>query len=193
MTLQHIMRHQQYAFSTARNKGFWEQGEHRNKGEMVMLIITELSEMVEAHRADRICVDTDIKNLLKTATDNVDLSSLNTGKSWFVGRFESHVKDTVQDEMADAVIRILDYTAGWNIKVYEREFRKHFTGNFAEDTLTLTDLCIKAFQNVSAFDWGYVLAAIFRFCSRYKIELDDHIVLKMMYNKERLAKHGKLY
>ena len=35
------------------SRGFWDDKETKSKGEAVMLMITELSEAVEAHRKDR--------------------------------------------------------------------------------------------------------------------------------------------
>lgn len=69
----------------AREKGFWEK--ERNTGEMLMLVVSELGEAIEAHRR---------------------------------GRFGIGKKDTFEDEIADAVIRLFDLCGGLGIDL-ERE------------------------------------------------------------------------
>ncbi len=64
----------------ARIKGFWEQ--ERNVGEMLMLVVSELGEAIEAHRT---------------------------------GNFAIGRKDTFEDEIADAVIRLFDLCGGLGI------------------------------------------------------------------------------
>jgi NTP pyrophosphatase (non-canonical NTP hydrolase) len=79
-------------------RGFWE-GE-RKLTEVAMLTVCELSEAIEADRkkywSEKIHID-----LLKHEFD----------KDFF---FEN-IKDTVQDEIADAIIRILDFSHKFNI------------------------------------------------------------------------------
>lgn len=87
--------------------GFWD-GE-RNVGELLMLVTSELGEAMEAHRKDRFAD----KSLIDAA--------LEEGYSWkdsefsFKSYFESLVKDTFEDEIADAVIRLLDLCSGLGI------------------------------------------------------------------------------
>jgi len=40
-----------YCHKTARSKGFWDQ--ERNVGEMLMLVVSELGEAIEAHRSGK--------------------------------------------------------------------------------------------------------------------------------------------
>lgn len=68
--------------------GFYEKDV--NIGEKLMLIVSELGEAMEAHRKNVMC-DKSIK--LDTLTNE---------------EFQAKVKDTFQDEIADAAIRILD-------------------------------------------------------------------------------------
>lgn len=166
---------------TAHAKGFWELNLKRPRGEMVMLIITELSEAVEAHRKNRF-VD-------KSATTE------NHDAAWN-DIFLQKVKDTVEDEIADAVIRILDYTKGFDIPIIERDYRKTSTGNFANDVLRLVHYCMCAYHSEFGEgnkDWGYALSAINEFCKWYSIDLPQHIKWKMEYNSNRPYKHGKSY
>ncbi len=73
--------------TTAKEKGFWDK--ERNIGEMLMLVVSELGEAIEAHR----------KNV-----------------------FGVEQKDTFEDEIADALIRIFDMCGGLDIDV-ERQLK----------------------------------------------------------------------
>ena len=71
-------------------KGFWDKP-HSNE-HYLMLVITELSEAVEAHRKGRTA------SIPEGIEDFPDKA--------FVPSFESHVKDTVEDELADTQTRM---------------------------------------------------------------------------------------
>lgn len=78
-----------------KDKGFWDK--ERNVGETLMLVVTELAEALEAHRKGNTAPPT--LNMPEISKEN----------------FEMFFKDTFEDEIADAVIRILDLCGGWNI------------------------------------------------------------------------------
>jgi NTP pyrophosphatase (non-canonical NTP hydrolase) len=93
---------------TARNihsmnveKGFWENP--RNKGELLMLVVSELAEALEADRKNRYSLN-----------NPKDLAAL-ANEEDFNDAFSKHVKDTFEDEIADAVIRLFDMSAGLGI------------------------------------------------------------------------------
>lgn len=75
-------------------KGFYK--DERQIGTLLMLIVSELSEALEADRKGR-HVDLSMKH---PVMDLVDLKDKKT--------FEELVKDTFEDEIADAMIRLLD-------------------------------------------------------------------------------------
>ena len=175
-------------------KGFWEGPQ--NKSERVMLMITELSEAVEAHRKnkrfDPSGLYSENRKILETKIDAPEY--LISWKEIFTG----WVKDTVEDEIADAVIRILDYCGGFNIQIIPRDYRKVSTGNFAEDILVITENTLFALKQegnkpYSLVDWGYTLMNIIKFCEWYGIDLLQHIDWKVKFNSTRPYKHNKAY
>lgn len=84
-------------FQNNKEKGFWDNP--RNVGELLMLVTSELGEAMEAHRKG------------KFANGHLMADSYADWKEWF----ENHYKDTFEDEIADAVIRLLDLSAGLGI------------------------------------------------------------------------------
>jgi NTP pyrophosphatase (non-canonical NTP hydrolase) len=87
-------------------KGFWDT--ERNVGELLMLIVSELAEALEAHRKEKV---SDSGNMLLM---------LASGYTWeeaadLKRAFEKEIKDTFEDEIADAAIRIFDLAGGLGI------------------------------------------------------------------------------
>jgi NTP pyrophosphatase (non-canonical NTP hydrolase) len=80
-------------FQNNKAKGFWDN--ERNVGELLMLVTSELGEALEAHRKGRFADWSNVKD------DGYGFASL--------------IKDTFEDEIADAVIRLLDLSAGLGI------------------------------------------------------------------------------
>jgi NTP pyrophosphatase (non-canonical NTP hydrolase) len=93
-----------------------------NIGELLMLITSELGEALESHRKGK---TSDWESY------NKDLDTLGETES-----FKAHIKDTFEDEIADAVIRLLDLSARLNIdlekqinaKVEYNKSRPHLHG-----------------------------------------------------------------
>ena len=93
-------------YKNAKDKGFWDQ--ERNIGEALMLIVTELAEGLETHRAMGTVKPVD--NMIKKAMDEMHDEE-------FKEHFALMVKDSFQDEMADTIIRILDLCGGLDIDI----------------------------------------------------------------------------
>lgn len=98
-----------------KEKGFWpEDGSADvNFGERIALITSELSEALEAHRNGRKPVDLSLfESALQRTKANPD-----TSPETYATLFKAHVKDSVEDELADAIIRILDLCGGKGIDI----------------------------------------------------------------------------
>lgn len=80
-----------------------------NIGQTLMLVVSELSEALEAHRKDR---EANIEAFY------LDLEGFEgTYEEKFKLSFEQHIKDTFEDEIADAFIRLLDLVGGLEIDI----------------------------------------------------------------------------
>lgn len=86
------------------DKGFWEDKDTKNVGELLMLVVSELSEALEAHRKHKFA---NINGFEMEKGYHVHGDKLNFEQS-----FQLHIKDTFEDEIADAVIRLFDIASG---------------------------------------------------------------------------------
>lgn len=107
--------------------------------------------------------------------------------------FEQWIKDTVEDELADACIRLLDL-AGL------RDLQLTYTNGFAIMKMSFTEYiyCMCSFitnPDKSSVGWldnhiSYSLGWIFSWCRAKHINIEWHIEEKMKYNELRSYKHG---
>ena len=181
----------------AKDKGFWDNP--RNTGELFMLIISEAAEALEAHIKGK---KSDIEQY-KTATGD--------GMAFNQIAFRNFIKDTVEDELADVVIRILDYCAVQHIEADPETFDEiesfEISENFAEALLQITGSIYYASVSARAFEQREhdsdmenlkfeiheAIWMIMRLCYREQIDILKHIELKMKYNATRERMHGKAY
>lgn len=174
----------------ARAKGFYD--ETRNTGEFFMLIVSELSEALEADRKGK-RASVEAYELYKR-TENFDAES-----------FKDHVKDTVEDELADSVIRILDFCffRGYDLdSILNMESVMNCgngkpTENFGHNIMCITATISEAFLEEANKTCGPFLGcaikAIHSLSQNIGFDLMRHIELKMQYNATREYKHGKKY
>lgn len=85
----------------AKRKGFWDSD--RETGTLLMLMVSELAEAMEADRHGRVA---NIEKFDKDVKDTTMEIS-----------FQNHIKDTLEDEMADTMIRILDFCGAKGIDI----------------------------------------------------------------------------
>lgn len=96
------------AYEMAKNNGFWDA--ERNVPEMLMLVVSEVAEALEALRKDQ-RADPFIAELSYN-----DLKHLNDqSKELWKKSFEDSIKSTFEDEIADVAIRLFDLCGGLGI------------------------------------------------------------------------------
>lgn len=167
--------------------GFWDN--NPSNEHFLCLVISELMEAVEA---DRKSMRTD-KSILPHFKNPEEYSPTGAGYS---GYFEMYVKNTVEDELADAIIRICDLAGanGINLNVPETpipmfpEAKSSFTENIYQIIQKLVD------EN-RPLDEALNLCRkqICKLAVCLEIDLSWHIEKKMLYNTLRKYKHGKSY
>ena len=98
--------------SIARSKGFWDK--ERNVGELMMLVTTELAEGFEAYRQGSVLEERGV-----TTTDLQEYMDIETSDHDFKQWFDQHVKGTLEEELADTLIRLFDLCGGMEIPIEE--------------------------------------------------------------------------
>jgi NTP pyrophosphatase (non-canonical NTP hydrolase) len=97
----------------ARNNGFWD--EERNVPEMLMLVVSELSEALEALRKNHYADDVAVKELYRDIELDVTDEEFKFMKEPWKAGFEKNIKSSFEDEIADVAIRLFDLCGGLNI------------------------------------------------------------------------------
>lgn len=188
-------------YKNAVNKGFWD--EELPPSHYQGMIVSELGEMINAHRAGLI-TKVDLDELINETDDEK-----------FKKRFEEEIKNNWADEAADVVIRALDAIANNG----ESEMRTHLM-----DTLNMIKQKIKntleeegrmeVYKKLSMpshvwfimraaakidLEYGFIgslchiITEINIIAETLGFDLMKHIQVKMRYNEMRPYKHGKNY
>lgn len=183
----------QAAHADAKAKGLWD--EERNTGELLMLIVSECGEALEAHRSGK-RADLQSYSVLRS------FQGIGEASGTMEETFQEYIKDTFEDELADIVIRIADL-CGREAIALEQEpnpwtmeyFRPKNIGELLLLTCAdITDLyrmknneAVKQSSIQRAFGMPFLIAKL------EGVDLWRHIELKLAYNRTRPRKHGKSY
>ena len=103
MTQQSLNDYRDECFAIAEEHGFHERT--MNLGERLMLIVSELGEALEADRVGK-SVTWNSKNFPIDLQQDPDI---------FKGQYNQHIKGSLQEEIADALIRLFDLAGILNI------------------------------------------------------------------------------
>jgi NTP pyrophosphatase (non-canonical NTP hydrolase) len=96
------------AHANAVAKGFYPEGQKKELGTLLMLVVSELGECLEADRRGKWAIPDEAWYTLDSQT-----VSQNDKNAWF----EKEIKDSVQDEIADVFIRLADMCGYYNIDI----------------------------------------------------------------------------
>lgn len=176
------------AYSIAATHGFHEVD--RSNAHFLMLVVSEIGEMVEADRKSRRAF----------VGDKLSISD-ETFAEWF----ESNVKDMLEDELADVVIRICDFLGTRHIEpliLEETSTSDDWAKLWGKDSINeqcygLTKIITRIDEDTSTDDISRLLGAsltwCFDFADFHKFDLLWHVEQKMRYNETRSIRHGKNY
>ena len=185
------------AYKTACEHGFHD--EELSNEHCLCLVISELMEAVEADRKGKY-----FKGILTFEREFNRYSALVEEEKRFKCSFERYVKDTVPDELADAVIRLLDLAGLRNIHL---ELVTKDIGDsideiaeyYKDDAFTEAIYHISTLPVIYTGLCGYntaineMILSIFGLAKHLNIDLLWHIEQKQRYNELIPYKHGKKY
>lgn len=183
----------QKAVHNSNAKGFWE---HEDALAInVALINSELGEAMESLRMNKRAVPMD-----DTDTNSPELFNV---------RFRECRKDTLDDEIADTVIRTLDVAGniGIGFKPLCFDIRQGILETVTSHKTPLTsinwiiaDVCrldeaIQSRMNSAHLEYrvSVILTKIDALCEKLGINIEESIELKMRYNESRPRLHGKAF
>lgn len=187
------------AYQTACEKGFHEDIGPEHFDQLICLIISEIGEMIEAHRngffCDKVLFDQMCFYFYERPND----------KDWnFKHKFETTIKDKFEDELADIFIRLFDLWGWLDLGVMLLEIRKDWEKYIKTSTKNIFSyfqyiiMCLLGiFCNSSTYRKQSSLLSIINqlyvFAQSRDIDIEKFIEMKMAYNKTRERKHGKKY
>lgn len=176
------------AYSIAATHGFHEVD--RSNAHFLMLVVSEIGEMVEADR----------KNMRANPKGFEKCVGLT-----YNDRFKNYVKDTLEDELADVVIRICDFLGTRHIEpliLEETATSDVWTDIWGNESINeqcygLTKIITRINDDTPSDDisrlLGASLAWCFDFADFHKFDLLWHVENKLGYNESRERLHGKKY
>ena len=178
------------AYSIAKANGWHETAlsdEH-----YLMLVITEIAEAVQADRKDKhadVAKFKEYQGYYKTFISSEEIRAIR-----FREDFEAYIKNTVEDELADVVIRCLDFAGlrGIDLAHALDSVDELSMSTFDEWTFTETtyDMC---FPLVTGNAYAAVISTIeyvFHYCKAKGIGIEWFVGQKMKYNRLRGYRHG---
>ena len=179
------------SYRVAHQHGFHD--DYHSPAHYMMLVLSEIGEMVEADRKNR----------------HADVAFYTTSSGLGIAAFESLIKDTFEDEMADVVIRLCDFCGSLNVLPQMNDVMVDMSDEFAkffgdksvcEQCFALSSMVVDVERaSYDADDsemrkrLGSTLSFIFEMANYHGIDLLWHVDRKMEYNESRPRRHGKAY
>lgn len=185
------------AYKTACEHGFHDQ--ELSNEHYFCLVISELMEAVEADRKRKY-----FKGKIMFERDFNTYSALVEENVRYRNAFEKHIKDTVGDELADAVIRLLDLAGirGISLELANGDIEDCIEDmaeackdeTFTESIYSISTLPVR-YDGIFDFPTALndMILSIFGLAKHLDIDLLWHIKQKMKYNELREKMHGKKY
>lgn len=159
----------------------WHEEKKSNR-HWLCLVISELMEAVEADRKGRHANVNMYHEICRSYIPSIPK------KNGFIFAHEETIKGTVEEELADACIRLFDYAGVTGYDLDDFDYNESDTDNYSE--MTFTESMYNITNYIMEWDITVVLDEIFAFCRDRNIDIFWHIKQKMKYNELRPYKHG---
>ena len=173
------------AYSVAKANG-WHEQEHRDE-HYLMLIITEIAEAVQADRSGKWAFVESYHERLGWYDEKK--------KGWEHQKmlaYKYHIKNSVEDELADVIIRLLDFAGlkGIDVETFDVDMANRY---FPEECFYICKILSDAYGELRPMAVSYIISEMMAYCASKGIDIIWFIQKKMEYNKTRPYKHGKAY
>lgn len=184
-----------HAYKSACEHGFHDK--ELSDEHLIMLVITELAEAVDADRKGRKANVNEFNRWQRDFVPRIEEGKIRAFKE----DFEACLKDTVEDELADAVIRLLDLAGHRCISIepINEDIIEDMEESCKDETFTESIYSISTLPTryEGIYDFHVTLngmiTAIFGLAKHLGVDLLWHIEQKMKYNELRPKMHGKAY
>lgn len=180
----------QIIYGDACAKGFHT--EYKSDQHWLIMVITEVAEAIEADRQNRyVKLNPTIKAVFKDVTLSDEA---------FIDRFQQYIKNHVEDELADIVIRLCDYAGDkgfFDLPDPTIKADKMFFASlsFTEVAYDLTKHIIvdEAFLGAMEAFLPNIIQYVYDWADSMGIDLDWFVEQKIRYNSLREPLHNKKY
>lgn len=181
ITSKQLNRLRDEAYATACNKGFHD-GKHSDE-HYLMLVITEIAEAVQADRKG-----------LRADRERYDYAVDRGMCSDMEECFERYIKNSIEDELADIVIRLLDFCGMKGIAFNSRNDDFGFT-RLTYKSKPFTDVMFDLCSMITGYDPNLeiIVRCVIYYCNVHGIDILWHIEQKMEYNRTRPRMHNAKY
>lgn len=176
----------------------WHEEKHSDEHYLCLII----SELMEAVQADREGKRADVAMFKEWQGNSLPLSQ-ETQTRRFKEDYESYIKGSVEEELADACIRIFDFAGLCNIGIadFTEDEIDDASESCSDETFTEAIYAISTFPIRVEYEYDFqlkkqlngMLLAVFGLAKHINIDILWHIENKMCYNELRPYKHGKRY
>lgn len=177
------------AHKTAVEHGFWD--DTPNYEHLAMLVITELSEAIDADRYGR-HADTEEYEVWCVFVNEYIIAHEDRIKKRKTA-FKECIKDTVEDELADACIRLMDMMGYYKISfIRDNTFTSDLDKPLCEFCFRVTEALMAPHREIY-YACQKALNMLLSYAERNGIDIEWHIHEKMAYNEQRPRLNGKYY
>lgn len=178
------------AYKNAVAHGWHE--EDKSDQHWLCLVISEIMEAVEADRKNRHASVKFFNHSIDYALRELHLTEQNFS-NYFFNSYKENIKGSVEEELADACIRILDLAGLRNTDLDDFDYEGSDTMEYSEMSFTEAMFHISRMATNKFYTGEFIallLNEIFAFCRDWEIDIFWHIEQKMKYNELRPYKHG---
>lgn len=173
----------------------WHEEEHSNEHYLCLII----SELMEAVQADRKGKRANVALFKEWQGNSLPLSE-ETQTKRFKEDYEAYIKGSVEEELADACIRLLDFAGLRNIEIADFTEDGIYASSESRSDETFTETIYAICTIPTKFEYEYdcgleeqlngMLLAVFGLAKHLDIDILWQIEQKMKYNELRPYKHG---